>query len=93
MVGNAHPTLLLVFLKFDLLDRQRSLFLITREAQCLLRQRLRLANKGYPVEGERGDQLVEIQIVVPPEPTEEEKELYKKLQEIQSFDPRDSLLK
>ncbi len=56
-------------------------------------QRLRLANKGYPVEGERGDQLVEIQIVVPPEPTEEEKELYKKLQEIQSFDPRDSLLK
>ena len=56
-------------------------------------QRLRLANKGYPVEGERGDQLVEIQIVIPPEPTEEEKELYKKLQEIQSFDPRDSLLK
>ncbi|MDR9404587.1 MAG: DnaJ C-terminal domain-containing protein [Halothece sp. Uz-M2-17] len=56
-------------------------------------QRLRLANKGYPVEGERGDQLVEIQIVVPPEPTTEEKELYRKLQEIQSFNPRDSLLK
>jgi curved DNA-binding protein len=56
-------------------------------------QRLRLANKGYPVEGERGDQLVEIQIAVPPEPTEEEKELYKKLQAIESFNPRDSLLK
>ncbi|NBD33072.1 MAG: DnaJ domain-containing protein [Cyanobacteria bacterium] len=56
-------------------------------------QRLRLANKGYPVDGERGDQLVEIQIVVPPEPTAEEKELYQKLQEIQSFAPRDSLLK
>ena len=66
MMGIAHPTLLLVFLKFDLLDRQRSLFLITTEAQCLLRQRLRLANKSYPVEGERGDQLVEIQIVVRP---------------------------
>jgi len=56
-------------------------------------QRLRLANKGYPVDGERGDQLVEIQILVPPQPTAEEKELYQKLQEIQSFAPRDSLLK
>ena len=56
-------------------------------------QRLRLANKGYPVEGERGDQLVEIQIVVPPEPTPEEKALYEKLQEIQSFSPRESLQK
>lgn len=56
-------------------------------------QRLRLANKGYPIEGERGDQLVEIQIVVPPQPTAAEKELYQKLQEIQSFTPRDSLLK
>lgn len=56
-------------------------------------QRLRLANKGYPIEGERGDQLVEIQIVVPPQPTAEEKELYQKLQEIQSFAPRDSMLK
>lgn len=55
-------------------------------------QRLRLANKGYPVEGERGDQLVEIQIVVPKEPTQEEKELYQKLQEVESFNPRESLL-
>ena len=56
-------------------------------------QRLRLANKGYPVEGERGDQLVEIQIVVPKEPTAEQKELYQKLQELETENPRDSLLK
>ena len=56
-------------------------------------QRLRLASKGYPVEGERGDQLVEIQIVVPPQPSEEEKELYQQLKAVQSFNPRDSLLK
>jgi hypothetical protein len=31
--------------------------------------------------------------VVPPQPTAEEKELYQKLKEIQSFAPRDSLLK
>ena len=56
-------------------------------------QRLRLANKGYPVEGERGDQLVEIQIVVPKEPTPKQKELYQKLQELETENPRDSLLK
>lgn len=56
-------------------------------------QRLRLANKGYPIEGERGDQLVEIQIVVPKEPTPEQKELYQKLQELERDNPRESLLK
>ncbi|RMF23732.1 MAG: J domain-containing protein [Cyanobacteria bacterium J083] len=57
-------------------------------------QRLRLANKGYPdEEGKRGDQLVEIQIVAPKEISAEEEELYKKLKSLESFKPRQELLK
>ncbi|NEO02844.1 MAG: J domain-containing protein, partial [Moorea sp. SIO3I7] len=56
-------------------------------------QKLRLANKGYPnQEGGRGDQVVEIQIVVPTEVTEEVRELYEKLREIENFNPRQDLL-
>jgi curved DNA-binding protein len=52
-------------------------------------QRLRLANKGYPVEdGRRGDQLVEIQVVVPRNPSLRERELYEKLRQIETFNPR-----
>lgn len=55
-------------------------------------QRLRLANKGYPTgTGERGDQIVEIQIVLPKEITDEERELYEKLRQIESFNPRANL--
>lgn len=56
-------------------------------------QRLRLANKGYPdVKGDRGDQLVEIQIVVPKEFSQQEKELYEKLRQIETFNPRKDLV-
>ncbi|MDH6061117.1 J domain-containing protein [Chrysosporum bergii ANA360D] len=56
-------------------------------------QRLRLANKGYPNDnGQRGDQLVEIQIVTPKNLTSEERELYQKLREIESFKPRADLI-
>jgi curved DNA-binding protein len=56
-------------------------------------QRFRLGNKGYPVEnGQRGDQLVEIQIVTPKNITPEERELYEKLREIETFKPRADLL-
>ncbi len=55
-------------------------------------QRLRLANKGYPVnESDRGDQLVEIQIVVPKNPSLRERELYEKLRQIETFNPRTDL--
>jgi curved DNA-binding protein len=55
-------------------------------------KRLRLANKGYPTgKGERGDQLVEIQIVIPKSLTAEEKELYEQLRQIESFKPRKNL--
>jgi curved DNA-binding protein len=56
-------------------------------------QRFRLSNKGYPAEGgKRGDQLVEIQIVTPKNLTPEERELYEKLREIETFKPRADLL-
>ncbi len=52
-------------------------------------QRLRLANKGYPDgNGSRGDQLVEIQIAIPLEISEEELELYQKIREKETFNPR-----
>jgi curved DNA-binding protein len=52
-------------------------------------QRLRLANKGYPnANGARGDQLVEIQILVPKDPSPEARELYEKLRQIENFNPR-----
>jgi curved DNA-binding protein len=56
-------------------------------------QRLRLANKGYfDKSGNRGDQLVEIQIFTPKEITEAEKELYEKLRELEQFNPRKNIL-
>jgi curved DNA-binding protein len=55
-------------------------------------QRLRLAGKGYPTgNADRGDQLVEIQIVLPKEISEEERELYQKLRQIETFKPRKDL--
>jgi curved DNA-binding protein len=52
-------------------------------------QKLRLAGKGFPTEeGRRGDQLLEIQIVVPKNPPAAERELYEKLRDLESFNPR-----
>ncbi|CCQ69744.1 MAG: J domain-containing protein [Crocosphaera sp.] len=52
-------------------------------------QRLRLANKGYPdSSGKRGDQLVEIQIAIPSEISEEERALYQQIREKEQFNPR-----
>lgn len=57
-------------------------------------QRLRLANKGYiDDQSRRGDQIVEIQIVIPTTISPQEKELYEKLRQIETFNPRaDSLV-
>ena len=53
-------------------------------------QKLRLAGKGFPGEDgtQRGDQLLEIQIVVPKNVLPAERELYQKLRDIESFNPR-----
>ncbi|BAT51972.1 DnaJ protein [Nostoc sp. NIES-3756] len=56
-------------------------------------QRFRLANKGYPTDnGKRGDQLVEIQILTPKTISQEEKELYEKIRQIETFKPRADLI-
>jgi curved DNA-binding protein len=56
-------------------------------------QRLRLANKGYPDKtGARGDQLVEIQIITPKQISDQERELYGKLQIIETFKPRQNII-
>ncbi|GAP99348.1 DnaJ C-terminal domain-containing protein [Leptolyngbya sp. NIES-2104] len=55
-------------------------------------QRLRLANKGYPdVNGDRGDQIVELTIAIPKELSEQERELYEKLRQAETFNPRKDL--
>lgn len=54
-------------------------------------QRLRMASKGYPTTGDRGDQIVELQIAVPRELSEQERELYEKLRQLETFNPRKDL--
>jgi curved DNA-binding protein len=55
-------------------------------------QRLRLGGKGYPAaDGTRGDQLVQIRIDVPRSISPQEKDLYEKLRQIESYKPRTGL--
>lgn len=54
-------------------------------------QKLRLGGKGYPIEGERGDQIVEILIVTPRDLSDQERDLYEKLRQIETFHPRSNL--
>jgi curved DNA-binding protein len=50
-----------------------------------------MANKGYPAGSERGDQIVELQIAIPKEISEPERELYEKLRRLETFNPRKDL--
>jgi curved DNA-binding protein len=55
-------------------------------------QRLRLGGKGYPgVDGTRGDQLVQIRIDMPRSLSPQEKDLYEKLRQMESYKPRTGL--
>jgi curved DNA-binding protein len=54
-------------------------------------QKLRLGGKGYPTEDERGDQIVEVQIVTPRDLTPQERDLYEKLRQLETFNPRANL--
>lgn len=48
-----------------------------------------LENKGYKnTSGQRGNLIVEVEIVVPKKLTKEEKELFQKLKAISKFMPR-----
>lgn len=52
-------------------------------------QRLRLSNKGFPLDRDRrGDQIVEIQVAIPTELSDEELALYEQLRELETFAPR-----
>lgn len=51
--------------------------------------RLRLKDKGLPKRGgQRGHLTLELRVVVPPNPSAEEKRLFEELQRTSSFDPR-----
>jgi curved DNA-binding protein len=55
-------------------------------------QRLRLAGKGYPdAAGLRGDQIIEVEVVLPSRLTEVERSLYEQLYQLESFTPREDL--
>ncbi|MFS8856017.1 DnaJ domain-containing protein [Synechococcus sp. H55.7] len=55
-------------------------------------RKLRLAERGFPKgNGERGDFYVVVQIHLPTRLSDEERELYEKLQRVQSYDPRAAL--
>ncbi|MBD2092295.1 J domain-containing protein [Microcoleus sp. FACHB-1515] len=54
-------------------------------------QKLRLGNKGYPINGKRGDQIVEVQIAIPKDITQPERDLYEKIRQLESFNPRSNL--
>ncbi|MEO1094514.1 MAG: J domain-containing protein [Cyanobacteria bacterium J06638_28] len=56
-------------------------------------KRLRLAERGYPIGRERrGDQIVEVEVVIPTQLSDRERTLYKELKAIETFAPRESLL-
>ncbi|MDA0673060.1 MAG: J domain-containing protein [Cyanobacteria bacterium] len=56
-------------------------------------RRLRLAGKGYPYgQHHRGDQIVELRVVVPEVLSDRERALYSELRETEPFNPRDSLM-
>ena len=58
-------------------------------------QRLRMREKGAPVaarEGQRGDQIVEVKIVVPKVQDERSKEILRELQKLNPEDPRAEML-
>ena len=53
-------------------------------------EKIRINGKGYKDgKGGRGDLVAEIRITVPKSLTKEEEEIYKKLNEITKFEPRD----
>jgi len=55
-------------------------------------QRLKLTGKGYPIaQGLYGDQIVEIDVVMPTVLDDEEKALYQELRAIERFNPRAEL--
>ena len=51
-------------------------------------QKMRLAGKGMPSRDGKGDFYVQLQVVVPPQPSDEERALYEKLASLSNYAPR-----
>lgn len=52
-------------------------------------EKVHIPNKGYSTnEGEKGDLIAEVKIIVPSELTNQERKIYEKLKEISKFNPR-----
>ena len=52
-------------------------------------EKIKIPNKGYKdSEGKRGDLIAEIKVVVPKQLSKQEKEIYEKLRDISTFNPR-----
>ena len=52
---------------------------------------LRLRGKGWPLKAGRGDLLLTVQLQLPNQPSEAERQLYQQLRDLPSDNPRDSL--
>ncbi|HIK46953.1 MAG TPA: J domain-containing protein, partial [Leptolyngbyaceae cyanobacterium M65_K2018_010] len=56
-------------------------------------QMIRLVGRGYPVgQGQRGDLLLELEVVVPKQLSDREKAIYEELRQVERFNPRAHLL-
>ncbi|MEM6838769.1 MAG: J domain-containing protein [Cyanobacteria bacterium P01_C01_bin.120] len=56
-------------------------------------KRLRLAGRGFPIgRDRRGDQIMEVEIVMPLKLSDRERQLYEELRSVETFDPRADLL-
>jgi len=52
-------------------------------------QLVRLVGRGYPIgQGQRGDLLLELEVVVPPSLSDREKAIYQELRQVETFNPR-----
>jgi curved DNA-binding protein len=55
-------------------------------------QLVRLVGRGYPIgQGQRGDLLLELEVVVPSSLSDREKAIYQELRQIETFHPRQNL--
>jgi len=51
-------------------------------------QKIKISNKGYKRQGERGDLLLQIKIRIPETLSKEEKDLFKQLEKVSKYQPR-----
>jgi curved DNA-binding protein len=53
---------------------------------------IRLVGRGYPVgQDQRGDLLLELEVVVPTRLSDREKAIYQELRQVETFNPRQNL--